>query len=280
MSKGQSNTPVTIIKPKPKWSLIDLKEIWDYRELFFVFTLRDLKIRYRQTILGVLYVIFQPLVSMVVFTIFFGNLAKIPSGNLPYSIFVMIGLVFWNFFSGSLSRASNSMLENEEIITKVYFPKVILPLSAIFIFFVDFIINFIVLLLFAAVLGYIPNWTIFIILPLSIILTAITATGIGLFLASINVKYRDVRNILPYLIQIMLFLSPIIYPISIMSARNRYIMALNPITSVVEAMRQVYSKNFSLNPSIMFISIMSSITLLFIGLWYFRRTEQYFSDIV
>lgn len=269
-----------VIKPKSEWALLDINEIWRYRELFFVFTMRDLKIRYRQTLLGVLYVGLQPLISMVIFTIFFGNLAKIPSGQLPYSIFVMIGLVFWNFFSGSLSRASNSMLDNVEIITKVYFPKIILPLSAIVIFFVDFVINFIVVLIMGALLGYLPNLLIFIVLPLSVILTGITSAGIGLFLSAINVKYRDIRNILPFLIQIMLFLTPVIYPLSIMTDRNRYIMALNPMTSVIESMRLVYSGSFTINPLIILISAASSLLLLFFGLWYFRKTEQFFADIV
>lgn len=269
-----------IIKAKPKWQLIDLSEIWRYRELFYVFTWRDLKIRYKQTLLGVIYVVFQPIVSTVIFTIFFGNLAKIPSGNLPYSIFVLSGLIFWNFFSGSLTRASNSMLENVNIITKVYFPKIILPLSAIVTFFVDFVINFIIFIGFAAILGYMPNFRIFLILPLAIILTTITIIGVGLLLASINVKYRDVKNILPFLIQIMLFLTPVIYPLSIMDERNRLIMALNPMTTVIEAMRTVFYQEFTLDPSIIFVSVLSAFFFLFIGLWYFRKTEHFFADIV
>ena len=274
------NSKEIIIKPQSKWVLIDLAEIWRYRELFYVFTWRDLKIRYKQTLLGVIYVVFQPIVSTVIFTIFFGNLAKIPSGNLPYSIFVLNGLIFWNFFSGSLNRASNSMLENVNIITKVYFPKIILPLSVMVTFFVDFVINFIIFLCYAALLGYIPNFSIILLLPLTIILTAITIIGLGLFLASINVKYRDVRNILPFAIQIMLFLTPVIYPLSIMTERNKFIMALNPMTTVVEAMRTVFYADFTLNPFIILISSLSALSFLFIGLWYFHRTEQLFADIV
>lgn len=274
------NSQEILIKPDSKWSLLDISEIWRYRELFYVFTWRDLKIRYKQTLLGVIYVIFQPIVNTVIFTIFFGNLAKIPSGNLPYSIFVLSGLIYWNFFSGALTRASNSMLENVNIITKVYFPKIILPLSAVVTFFVDFVINLIIFIIFAIVLGYIPNSRIFFVLPLAILLTIVTITGLGLLLSSINVKYRDVKNILPFVIQIMLFLTPVIYPLSIMTEKNRFIMALNPMTSVVEAMRTIFYPEFTLNPIIILISTLSALTCLLLGLSYFRKTEQFFADIV
>jgi len=269
-----------IIRPKPKWQLVDLEEIWRYRELFFVFTWRDIKIRYRQTILGVVYVIFQPVVNMVIFTVFFGNLAKIPSGNLPYALFVLIGLVYWNFFSGALSRASDSMVSNESMIRKVYFPKIILPLSEIVTFLFDFVINFILLIIFAAVLGYYPNLWILIILPLSVILTSCTIAGVSLFLSSLNVKYRDVRNVLPFLIQIILFLTPVIYPLSIVSDRNKHIMALNPMTSVVETMRLAFQSNPVFNPILILISVFSALFFLYLGLWYFQKTERYFADIV
>ena len=269
-----------ISRPRSKRQLIDFNEIWRYRELFYIFAWRDRKIRYRQTILGIVYVIFQPMVNMVVFSIFFGRLAKIPSGNLPYPLFVLIGLIFWNYFSGSLSRASDSMVANEGIIKKVYFPKIILPLSSIVTYFVDFVINFIILLIFAAILGFFPNLWIFIILPLSIIITSVSVAGLSLFLSSANVKYRDVRNILPFLIQVILFLTPVIYPLSIVSDRNKYIMALNPMSSVIETMRTVFYENQTINPSLIIISVISSLTILIIGLWYFNKTERFFADIV
>lgn len=269
-----------VIKAKAKWQILDFTEIWNFRELFYIFLWRDLKIRYKQTLLGITWVIMQPLISMIIFTIFFGNLAKIPSGNLPYSLFVMTGLIFWNFFSGSLARSSNSMLEHENIITKVYFPKIILPFSSIVTFFVDFVINLCMLFIVAAVLGYFPNFWTIIILPIVIILTAITSAGLGLILCSLNVKYRDVRNILPFFIQINLFLTPIIYPLSIVSDRNKIIMAINPMTTVVETARQIFSKNVIIRQDLILISFLSSILILVIGLWYFRKTEKYFADIV
>ncbi len=269
-----------LITPNKIKSIFDMGEIWRFRELFYILTWRDIKIRYRQTLLGIIYVIFQPLASMLIFTVFFGNLAKIPSGNLPYPLFVLIGLLFWNYFSGSITRASDSMIANEGLIKKVYFPKIILPLSAMVTFSVDFVINFILLIILAAVLGYFPNIWLLIILPLSFLITSCTIAGISFFLSSLNVKYRDVRNVLPFLIQIILFLTPVIYPLTIISPRNQYIMALNPMTSVIETMRLSFQKNMNFNSELILISIASSIVILFFGLWYFNKTERYFADIV
>ena len=191
-----------IIKPKKSLLFIDLIEMWRYRDLLFIFAWRDIKVRYKQTMLGVGWAILQPIVTMVVFTIFFGNLAKIPSGKMPYSLFVLCGLVFWSFFSNALSHASNSMVDNESIVKKVYFPKLILPLSAIITSSIDLAINFLILMIFATVLGFIPSLWILIVIPLALILASITIAGMSLFLASFNVKYRDVRYILPFFIQI------------------------------------------------------------------------------
>jgi len=186
-----------LINSKSGQEFISISEIWRYRDLFYIFTWRDLKVRYKQTILGILWVVFQPLMTTLIFTVFFGNLAKIPSGKLPYSLFVLCGLVFWTFFSTALTHASDSMVANESIIKKVYFPKIILPFSSILTSFVDFLINFIILLVFAMVVGYYPSIWALIIFPVAIFITGLTSVGLGLLLASINVKYRDVRYILP-----------------------------------------------------------------------------------
>lgn len=269
-----------IIRPKPAWRLINLGELLRYRELLYIFAWRDIKVRYKQTALGILWVIFQPLMTMLIFTIFFGNLAKIPSGELPYSLFSLCGLVFWTFFSGSLSHASDSMVANESIIKKVYFPKILLPLSSVVISFVDFIINFFLLMIYASILGFIPRLIGVVLFPFGVLITSVTAIGLGLFLSSFNVKYRDVRYILPFFIQILLFLTPIIYPLAIVSERNRIIMAINPMSSVVELSRFVFSAKYIIHPELLIISTVSSIVILLIGLIYFRRTEQFFADIV
>lgn len=270
----------TVIRPDSRGKLLDFSELIKFRELFYVLSWRDIKVRYKQTVLGFLWVIFQPSVSTVVFTIFFGNMAKIPSGNLPYSLFVLCGLVFWSFFSNGVSNASNSLIANEGIIKKVYFPKLILPLSAIFISSFDFVINLIILFGFAAFLGFYPSSLVFILIPFAVIITGITAAGLGFFLASVNVKYRDVRYILPYFIQILLFLTPIIYPLSIVSERNKYILAINPMTSVIEGFRTVFSRGELMNSNLIIISVFSSILIFVAGVWYFKKTEKYISDMI
>lgn len=279
MKNNIVNTEI-IIRPKSNWYLIDFAEIWRYRELLYIFAWRDIKVRYKQTILGILWVIFQPLVSMVIFTVFFGNLAKIPSGKLPYSLFVLCGLVFWNFFSTSLSHASDSMVSNESIIKKIYFPKILLPLSSIVTSLVDFIINLFILIFYALIIGFLPSLWVLVIIPLAVLITVITSLGLGLFLSSFNVKYRDVRYALPFFIQILLFLTPVIYPLSIVSENHKYLMALNPMTSVVESVRMIFYKEMIISPILMLISFISAIFLLLIGLWYFRKTERFFADIV
>lgn len=269
-----------VIKPQSVNLALDFSEILRYRELLYIFTWRDIKVRYKQTALGIIWAILQPIVTMIIFTIFFGKLAKIPSGDLPYSLFVLCGLVFWTFFSNASTHASNSMVENENIVKKVYFPKIILPFSAVLTSTVDFTINFIILLIYAFILGFYPSIWILVVLPLAIMITYITSAGLGLFLSSFNVKYRDVRYILPFFIQILMFLTPVIYPLSIVSPTNRYIMAINPMTAVIESIRLVFSGGSFINPLIIVISTMSSIIIFMIGWTYFRRTERFFADIV
>ena len=268
-----------VIKPKQKWQLVDLAELWRYRELFYIFTWRDIKVRYKQTLLGVLWVIFQPLVSTGIFTIFFGRLAKIPSDNLPYELFVLIGLVFWMFFSNSVTHASGSMIENLNIIKKVYFPKEILPVSASLTSLVDFLINFIVVLVATFLFGFVPSLTTLIIIPIAVIITIFTASGLGMFLASLNVKYRDVRYILPFFIQTMLFVTPVIYPTATLRDSFRPFLALNPMTGVIESTRSVISGSSTLDLKMLIISVVSSIIIFLCGLIYFRQTERFFADI-
>lgn len=269
----------TIIRPKQRWMLLDLAELWRYRELFYIFTWRDIKVRYKQTFFGVAWVIFQPLAATGVFTIFFGRLAKIPSDNMPYELFAFIGLTFWIFFSGSLTHAANSMVENLNIIKKVYFPKEILPIAASITSLVDLFINFVILLAIALYFGFSPSPMILIITPLVIVIAVCAASGIGMFLASINVKYRDVRYILPFFIQMLLFLTPVIYPSSTVRDSFRPFLALNPMTGVIETMRKVVSGSGSVDFSLLAISFLSALFFLIVGLIYFRSTERYFADI-
>lgn len=268
------------IKPRTNPLAIDFAELWRYRELFVIFAWRDIKVRYKQTFLGGAWAIFQPLVSTFIFTIFFGRLAKIPSGALPYALFVLCGLVFWNFFSGALTHASNSLIENENIVKKVYFPRLILPLSSIITSFIDFGISLVMMLIFAIVLGFIPSLMFIPILIIGILIAGIGAGGLGLFLSAFNVKYRDVRYILPFFIQTMLFLTPVIYPTSIVSNTNKYIMAINPMTGVIEAIRVTIAGTGNIDWILLGLSAASTIFFFIIGLVYFRQTEAFFADIV
>lgn len=268
------------IKPIKTNFYLNLKELWDYRDLFYIFAWRDIKVRYKQTVLGIAWVLFQPLISMVVFTIFFGNFAKIPSGNLPYPLFVLCGLVFWTFFSNTLSSASSSLISNENIIKKVYFPKVILPLSTVITGSVDLFISLILLFLVGFYFKFLPPPSILIIIFLGYLISFLTASGLGLFFSAINVKYRDVRYIIPFFIQIMIFLTPVIYPISIIKSSGRFLFILNPMATVIESMRSVISGNSSIDFVGLGIATLISLIIFFSGLAFFNATEKLFADII
>ena len=269
-----------IIKPKKNIFSIDFKEIWNYRELFYIFAWRNIKVRYKQTFLGVTWAILQPIVSMLIFTIFFGKLAKIPSGTLPYPVFVLCGLVFWNFFSNALSQASNSLVDNQHIIQKVYLPKIILPISAVITSTVDFLINLILLVVVLLIFKQVPSWNLFLVITLAWIVSVVAATGIGLFLSALNVKYRDVRYALPFFIQTLMFLSPVIYGTNIVRDSNKLIMAINPMTGVIEAVRVSVAGMADFNWQLIIISVVSSILVFLFGVFYFNKTERFFADII
>ncbi len=270
----------TIIKPKKTFNIIqELKELWQYKRLLYFFTWRDLKVRYKQTAIGILWAIFQPFITMVVFSIFFGGLAKMPSDGIPYPIFVYTGLLLWQFFSSSLSEVSNSLVGNKAIITKVYFPRLILPISVTITKFVDFAIGTIILVGLMAYYGYLPNLIGLLILPLLLLITFVAAVGGGMILAAVNVKYRDVRYILPFFIQMLLFVTPVIYPTSIAGKYSK-ILALNPMTGVIKAARAAILGNAPINWQLLLISSVACLILLIIGIIYFKKTEKYFADIV
>lgn len=270
---------LTIIKPKERLAVLDLKEIWQRRELLYFFTWRDLKVRYKQTAVGILWAVFNPFVTMVVFSVFFGRLAKMPSDGVPYPVFVFVGLLFWQFFSTSLSQASNSLVDNKNIITKVYFPRLILPISSITTNFVDFLIAFLILIGLMLYYHYLPNLIGLLILPLLLLITFVAAIGLGLFLAAINVKYRDVRYVLPFFIQMMLFITPVIYPTSILQ-KYSWLMAFNPMAGVIETARAAIFGNLAIDWNLLLISGVIGLWLLFFSLIYFKKTEKYFADIV
>ncbi|MBU3968886.1 ABC transporter permease [Patescibacteria group bacterium] len=270
---------ITLIKPKKTFSFEDIKELWKYRELAYFFVWRDIKVKYKQTFVGISWAIFQPFVAMVVFSVFFGTLAKMPSDGIPYPIFVYSGLLFWQFFSSALSETSNSLVGNAGIITKVYFPRLILPISGVVTKFVDFGIASLILVGLMFYYNITPSPIILLILPLLLLITFIAAMGGGLFLASINVKYRDVRYVLPYFIQMLLFVTPVIYPASI-AGKWSFLLALNPMTGVIKASRAALFGTEPINWELLGISLIAVLILLAIGIIFFKKTERYFADIV
>lgn len=270
---------ITIIKPKKTFSFNDIRELWQYKELIYFFTWKDLKVRYKQTFVGVAWAIFQPFMTMVVFSIFFGKLAKMPSDGIPYPIFVYVGLLIWQFFSSALADTSNCLVSNQAIITKVYFPRLILPISSVLTRLVDFSIASLILIGLMFYYNYTPNLTGLLIIPLLLLITFMAAVGGGLFLASINVKYRDVRYVLPFFIQILLFLTPVIYPASI-AGKYSWILALNPMTGVIKAARAAILGNAPINWELLLISFIAVLILFIIGVIFFKKTERYFADIV
>ncbi len=269
-----------IIKPKNKWWEFDWKEIWLFRDLFYFLTWRDVKVKYKQTIIGAVWVIFQPFITMVIFSVFFGKLAKMPSDGVPYPIFVYTGLLFWTLFSSSLSAASNSFTSNEGILTKIYFPRIILPVSSIVTNVVDFFIAGIILSGLMVFYHYTPLFISFWLIPLLLVMTIFSTLGIGLFLASVNVKYRDVRFILPFFIQSLLFITPVIYPVSIVSPQYRWVLGLNPMTGIIEAARAGIVGGHPVDWPLLLISTVSMVVYCFIGFIYFKKVERYFADVI
>lgn len=269
---------LTVIKAQNNFQLLEISELWKYRELFIIFVWRDITVRYKQTFFGVAWVIFQPLLTTGIFTIFFGNLAKIPSNHMPYQLFVFTGLVFWTFFSTSLSQASNSLVDNANIIKKVYFPLEILPISSIITSIVDFSINFIVLIIISLLFGFVPSISIILFAPICLLIAVFTSSGLGLFLSSVNIKYRDVRYILPFFIQILLFLTPVIYPSSIIRDSFRMFFAFNPMTGVIETIRELIKNSGQIDVNILLISGVSSLAIFCFGLYYFKKTQKFFAD--
>ena len=268
-----------VIRPKKTLSFDDFREVWRYRGLLYFFTWRDLKVRYKQTAIGVAWAIFQPFMAMVVFSIFFGGLAKIPSDGVPYPIFVYTGLLFWQFFSSALGEVSGSMVGNRAIITKVYFPRLILPLSSLLTGLVDFLVASVVLVGLMIYYNFIPYLANLLVLPLLLVMTFFAALGGGLFLAAINVKYRDVRYVLPYFLQMMLFITPVIYPASL-AGKYSWILSINPLTGIIKAARAAVLSTEPINWLLLGISGIAIAVMLVVGYVVFKNTEGYFADLL
>jgi lipopolysaccharide transport system permease protein len=257
--------------------LFNWNELWRFRELFYFFTWRDIKVKYKQTILGFLWAVLQPLLMMVIFSLFFGKALNIPSGSLPYPLYVISGLIVWNLFSTGLTNACNSMVTNSSIIKKIYFPRLVIPVSAMLVSLFDFCVAFFI---FIAVLLYYSqpvSWTALFYWPISMITALLGTLGPGTWMAALNVKYRDIRYVIPFVVQILFFLSPVIYPASILKyPLLKYAVALNPSYAAIELFRMPITHGAP--DQMIYISLTSTLIFLLIGMMYFRRTEDQFAD--
>jgi lipopolysaccharide transport system permease protein len=276
---GQKSHPAALrIKPSHGWVSLKINELWEYRELLYFLTWRDVKVRYKQTALGAGWAILQPLLTTMIFSLFFGRLAKMPSDGIPYPLFSFAGMVPWTLFANSLSQSSNSLVDSAQLVKKVYFPRLAIPIATVLAVMVDFVIALGILIAMMFYYGKVPTLNI-ICLPLFVLLTLVTALGIGLWLSALNVQYRDVRYTVPFLVQAWLFATPIAYPSSLLSEPWRTIYGLNPMVGVVEGFRwALLGVDSSAGPMIA-VSALMALSCMVSGAFYFRRMERTFADI-
>jgi lipopolysaccharide transport system permease protein len=275
--------PTVVIQPSRGWTALQLQQVWAYRELLYFMVWRDIKVRYKQTALGVFWIILQPVISMLVFSGIFGVLLQVPSGDIPYPLFTFAALLPWNYFAGSLTRSSNSLVNNTNLITKVYFPRLLIPLAGILSGLVDFAVGFVILLI-MMVLYRMPFTLSMLFLPLFLLLAMLVALGFGLWFAAFNVRYRDVMYLVPFLVQIWMYVTPVIYGTDLIPVKFQALLALNPMTLVVEGFRwSLFGSGSTTSQSpawIYALSIVVTAVVLVTGLMFFRRTERTFADIV
>ncbi len=277
MSQTIVGSGQTVIQPRSGWIAVDWRELWEARELLAFLIWRDVSVRYKQTVLGVTWAVLQPVFSMVVFSVIFGNLAKLPSDGVPYPIFVYAGLLPWTFFSGAVSAASSSLLNQQALLTKIYLPRLFVPGSAVGGGLVDLAISFLVFLALMIYYGVAPNWGL-LALPFLVSLAVLAALGLGLALAAVIVSYRDFRYVVPFMIQAGMYVSPVIYPVSLIPEKWRWLLALNPMTGIIDGFRaSLLGKPWNLGT--LGIAALVSILLFVYGLFYFRKTERRFADV-
>jgi len=271
--------PHARIEPSKGWVSLGLKDLWQYRELLFFLTWRDIKVRYKQTALGAAWAIIQPLFTMLVFTLFFGRLAKVPSDGIPYPLFSYAALLPWQLFAYALTESSNSVVANERLITKVYFPRLVVPLASVLAGLVDFAVAFIFLLGMMAWYGVRPGWPL-LTLPFFILFAVATAFGVGLWLSALNVQYRDVRYTLNFIVQFWMFASPVAYSSTLVPARWRPLYGLNPMAGVIEGFRWALLGKVQAPGAMLMVSAVVVALVLVGGLYYYRRMEKTFADVV
>ncbi len=269
-----------VIKPKKGLIPLNLSEIWHFRELLYFLAWRDIKVKYKQTALGAAWAILQPFLTMIVFLILFGKLAKIPSDGIPYPIFVYAGILLWNYFSSALNSAGNSLVASSNLITKVYFPRLIIPASASLSALLDFLIASIILIGLMFFYHFTPGIIGIVIIPIIIFLTFMVAMGCGLWLSALNVEYRDFQYVIPFLIQIWMFVTPVIYPVTFLPDKYRWILSFNPMSGIIEAFRASIFRHQEINWSLLIISLAVAVVIFVTGMLYFRKVERSFADII
>lgn len=275
----RASAPTLVIEPAGRWPRIDLRELWAYRGLFFFLVWRDVKVRYAQTVLGAGWAILQPVLTMLVFTVIFGRFANIPSDGVPYAVFSLAALVPWTYFSTALSGASNSLVSSTNLITKVYFPRLVIPFAPVLAGLVDFAVALVVLGAVMLYYGIVPGALALAVVPLLLLGMMLTAAGVGCWLAALNIQYRDVKHVTPFLIQVWMYASPIVYPMSLVPERWRGWYALNPMAGIVEGFRAVLLGTSAVAWPTIGLSLAMGAVLFVTGSLYFRRTERVFADV-
>lgn len=267
-----------MIAPSKRWVALDLGALWAYRELLYFLTWRDIKVRYKQTLLGGAWAVLQPLLTMIIFTLFFGKLAKIPSDGIPYPIFAYAGLLPWTFFANAVTNSGNSLVGSANLITKVYFPRMIVPGAAVCAGLVDLAIAFVILAVLMVWYGVPVGWSALLVLPLTL-LTTLLALGVGMLMSALNVKYRDIRYAVPFIIQLWMFASPIIYPASMVPAKWRWVLLLNPLAGLIEGYRSALF-GLSIDWAPLGLSAATAAALLAYAAYAFKRMEREFADLI
>ncbi len=271
--------PIVIIEASKSWASLQLRDLWNYRELLYFLTWRDVKVRYKQTLLGAAWAILQPLLTMVIFTLLFGRLAGIKSEGIPYPIFAYGGLLIWIFFANSVTNGGNSLVSSAHLITKIYFPRMIIPAGAVAAGLVDLALAFLIQIALMIYYSVHVTWALVMVPPL-VLLTTLLALGVGMWLSALNVKYRDVRYAIPFLIQLWMFASPIIYPVSMLPPKWQWLLMLNPLTGIIQNFRIALFSNQAFEWKSLGISALITAVVLIYAAYSFRRTERHFADIV
>jgi len=279
MHDTDTSKNVLIIRPPKKWSPINFRELLEYRGLLYFLTWRNIIIKYKQTLLGIAWAVLQPLFMMIIFTIFFGNMAQVPSEGVPYPIFSYAGVLLWTYFSQAVTMSSNSVISQTNLVTKIYFPRLLMPIAATASGILDYFIALIILVA-MMIFYHVTPGPVMLLLPFLLFWSWVSATGVGMWLSALNVKYRDIRHIIPFLIQLWLFATPVIYPNTLLPEKYRWMISLNPIAGIIEAHRACILGHKPVDWISLGISIGMSVLIFVTGLYYFKKMEKTFADII